>query len=392
MIYTTTSVFTKNIEAFYKQDKRICINQGGTSSSKTFSILQALILIATSDYSGVISIVSESLPHLKRGCIRDFKTILLSSGAWDDDKWNKSDFIYQFTDKSIIEFFSADQPDKCRGSRRNILYINECNNILKSTYDELQVRTKDFTFLDYNPVADFWAMELIGQPEVEFIKSTYMDAKCVLPQSIVDNIESRRERDPNWWTVYGLGEVGKSEGLIHPFFHLVKEFPTYGDDNIFGLDFGYNDPCSFVKTKIMNDCIVSDLLIYESGLTNQDLSNRFIKLGIRKHNDLIIADCAEPKSIEELYRMGWNIKPCIKGPDSVVAGIQKINQYKQFWTDRSIEAIKEQRNYMWDTDKEGKLTDRPRNNGYDHALDARRYSVTHATMSQPQGQAYRIAI
>lgn len=387
----TTNVFARNLKAYYDTAKRICVNQGGTSSSKTFSILQLLSWVGLNFQIGVISVVSESLPHLKRGCIRDFKTIGVESGWYEDSKFNRTENVYTFNDNSAIEFFSADQPDKCRGARRNILFINECNNISKSTFDELQVRTKDFTFLDYNPVADFWAMDLIGQPEVEFIKSTYLDAKSVLPQSIVDNIEMRRERDPNWWRVYGLGEVGKAEGLIHPVFQIVQEFPSYGDEPFYGLDFGFNDPCSLVKNKIMNDCLVSDLLIYEKGMTNQDLSKRMASLGLRKHYDTIIADCAEPKSIEELYREGWNIKPALKGPDSVSAGIQKVNQYKQFWTSRSIEAIKEMRNYMWDTDKEGKFLNKPCDNGYDHALDARRYAVMNKTMVS-HGTALRIAI
>lgn len=391
MIGRITSIFTRNMNAYFSPDKRICVNQGGTSSSKTYSILQLLIVIASGEYDGVISVVSESLPHLKRGCIRDFKSILTSSGAWEDDRFNKTENTYTFSNSSVVEFFSADQPDKCRGSRRNILYINEANNIPKATYDELQVRTKDFTFLDYNPVADFWAMELIPNVEVEFIKSTYLDAKNVLPQSIVDNIESRRGRDPNWWRVYGLGEVGKLEGLIHPVYSIIKEWPTYGDNILYGLDFGFNDPCALVRSKIIGDQIVSDLLLYETGLTNQDLSDKFNKLGLRRNYDVIIADCAEPKSIEELYRLGWNIKPAIKGPDSVVAGIQKVNQYKQFWTERSLEAIKEMRNYMWERDKEGRLTDKPCNNGYDHALDARRYALTHHTMKN-EGAAYRVAI
>jgi phage terminase large subunit len=201
----------------------------------------------------------------------------------------------------------------------------------------------------------------------------------------------RRDRDRNWWRVYGLGEVGSAEGLIHGTFSLCDEFPSYGDDAFYGLDFGYNDPCALVRCKILNDCLVCDQLLYEAGLTNQDLSKRFASLGIRKGYDEIIADCAEPKSIQELYRDGWNVKPAIKGPDSVVAGIQKVNQYKQFWTKRSIDAIKEMRNYMWDKDKEGKLINKPCDNGYDHLLDARRYGLSYRTL-KAQGAAYRVAI
>ena len=220
MIIGTTKIFIDNLKAFRSQ-KRTAINEGGTSSSKTYSILQLLVFIAKNSRKRlVISVVSESLPHLKRGCIRDFKNIL--DLDYNDKCMNKTELFYRFPNGTIIEFFSADNSAKCRGSRRDILYINECNNVSKATFDELEVRTKMFVFLDFNPVAEFWAHDMQGYPEVEWIHSTYQDAKHVLPKVTVERIEARKDRDPNWWRVYGLGLVGNLEGLVHPNFKIIK--------------------------------------------------------------------------------------------------------------------------------------------------------------------------
>jgi phage terminase large subunit len=312
---------------------------------------------------------------------------------FDSARWNKTNHIYTFETGSEIEFFSADQPDKLRGGRRDILYINECNNVPYEAFMELDIRTRLFTFLDWNPVSEFWVHEkgLCNVPENVYIHSTYRDALNVLPPDVVRNIESNRDRDTNWWNVYGLGRIGKIDGVIYPRYTIIDEFPAYGDAPFYGMDFGYNDPATLIRCKFLGDSVVFDQLIYETGLTNQDLSRRMSSLGIRKHHDEIIADCAEPKSIAELYREGWNIHAAVKGPDSVNAGIQKVKQYKIFVTKRSVEMLKEFRNYTWMRDKEGKILDRPSEKGYDHCLDAARYAVSYKLMGAT-GQALRIAI
>jgi len=398
-----TRVYKANAAAYLSKTKRRALNEGGTTSSKTHSILSLLTYIAQCAVKPlIISIVSESLPHLRRGCIRDFVRIL--GDEYDDTKFNKSEHIYNFGNGAIIEFFPADDPTKMRGGRRDILYINECNNVHFDSYRELDIRTSRFTFLDWNPTCEFWAHTegLTTDPLTEFIHSTYLDVKNVLHffdplsrqtiQSVIDNIESNRDKDPNWWRVYGLGLVGKIEGLIHPNFTTIKDWPEHGNEEGYGLDFGFNEPAALVRCKLLNEYLVSDELLYETGLTNSDLDKRFTILGLIKGRSEIIADCAEPKSIEELHRMGWNIKPAIKGPDSVVAGIQKINQYKQVWTERSTNGIKEQRNYMWMRDKNGKILDCPANNGWDHLQDARRYYIARKKLGAAPGQALRIAI
>ena len=371
MLYKLTSIYKQNAQALLGGFRR-ALNEGGTSSSKTISILQILILVAQHTKENLlISVVSESLPHLKRGCIRDFQNIL--GETFDYSKYNKTEHIYDFG-KGKIEFFPADEPSKMRGGRRDILFINECNNVSYDAFKELDIRTRLFTFLDWNPVSEFWAHErgMINDPVNFYIHSTYKDALWVLPPEVVKNIESNKN-DPNWWNIYGLGKLGKIEGLVYPHFEQVNELPQ--GDYFYGLDFGYsNDPSVLTKNVIIEDRLYSQELIYQTGLTNDMISNRMNELGVRQHYDEIFADAAEPKSIEEIYRSGFNIKACPKGADSVEYGHQKVRQYKQYWTKDSTNCIKEQRNFRYIPDKDGKLTDKTTHN-FSHGMDSRRYAV-----------------
>lgn len=209
--FSLTNIFTKNLDAFQDPVKRIAVNQGGTSSSKTHSILQLLIDMAKFRTKPLlISVVSESLPHLRKGAIRDFKKIM--DNMFVESKWSATQFSYEFSPNVLMEFFSADQPSKAAGPRRDILFCNEVNNIPKSIFDQLDVRTRRFVFVDFNPTSEFYIYELKDRPEVAWIHSTYLDAKMYLDPSLVANIESRRERDPNWWNIYGLGQTGNVEG------------------------------------------------------------------------------------------------------------------------------------------------------------------------------------
>ena len=366
-----SSVFKQNAAA-YNAGARLIIDQGGTSSSKTYSIIQVLVEIAfftTTDI--IISIVSESMPHLKRGCIRDFLAIM--GFRYQESRWNKTDHIYTFP-HCTMEFFSADEASKMRGGRRDILFINECNNITKEIFNELSIRTRKTIFLDYNPVSDFWAMELIHLQGSAYIHSTYLDARKYLPLQQVMDIESRRERDPNWWRIFGLGLVGNIIGLVHPRWTPVEALPEEGI-SFYGLDFGFtNDPSALVHIVIKGEEMYADECLYETGLTNQQLSKRLEAAGVRRGVDEIWADCAEPKSIAEIALEGWNIRPAAKGKDSVRNGIDRVNQFVQFVTKRSLNLIKELRNYRYVEDKDGKITNEPIDD-FNHALDARRYAV-----------------
>ena len=335
--------------------------------------MQCLIHIAeTVEKPLTISVVSESMPHLKKGAIKDFRELM--GDRFDDDQFNKTEAQYHLG-KSVIEFFGADESAKTRGPRRNILYINEGNNVPWETARNLDVRTDTFTFVDWNPVSEFWVHEhWKNKPDSVFIHSTYLDAKWVLSKSTVENIESYRLTDPNWRNVYGLGRPGKVEGLVYPYFEQVDALPDGGNE-VYGLDFGYsNDPSVLTRNIIKGQELYSKELFYEPGLTNDAIARRMQDLGMDKRTAEIWADSAEPKSIDEIHKYGWNIKPCPKGADSVEYGHQKLRQYKQFWTKDSLKCIKEQRNFMYIMDKDGKLTDKT-NHEYSHGMDSRRYAV-----------------
>ncbi len=373
MEITATRVYEDNAQAWLS-GKRRALNEGGTYSSKTWSILQILIFIAeNAKLPLMISVVSESLPHLKRGAIRDFFKILDESTD-NNPRYNKTEQTYTFG-KGRIEFFGADESDKVRGPRRDILFINEGNNVPWETARGLDIRTAKFTFVDWNPVGEFWAHQnWVGQPENAYIHSTYMDALDVLPPEVVANIESNKDKDPNWWNIYGLGLIGKVEGLVYPLFTQVDSLPTQGNI-VYGLDFGFSgDPTVLTRHKIFPEELYSEELIFEKGLTNQDIAVMMSEFGVAKHSDEIWADSAEPKSIEEIFQYGFNIKGAPKGPGSVEYGQQKVRQYKQYWTKDSLNCIKEQRNFRYMLDKNGKLTEKT-THIYSHGMDSRRYAV-----------------
>jgi phage terminase large subunit len=338
----------------------------------------------------MISVVSESMPHLKKGCIKDFRDIL--GDTFNDDLYNKTEQQYHFG-KGTIEFFGADESAKVRGPRRQILYINEANNVPWETVRNLDVRTSMFTFADWNPVSSFWVHEnWIGKAENAYVHSTYLDAKWVLPKEIVRNIESYRLSDPNWWNIYGLGRIGRVEGLVYPYFEQCDTLPEGGQE-FYGLDFGYSNDPTVLTRHVIKDvydeqlkklvpAIYSKELIYEAGLTNDAIAHRMDEKGVKRNSSEIFADSAEPKSIDEIHKFGFNVKPCPKGADSVEYGHQKIRQYKQFWTKTSLNCIKEQRNFRYIQDKDNKLTDKTTHQ-YSHGMDARRYGVVGALGRTP---------
>lgn len=364
----TTTVFNKILE---NRNKRIQVLQGGTSSSKTFSILQFLFIIATqSPKPLLISVVAETMPNLKRGAIRDFIGIL--GEDYSENMHNKSDHSFTIG-QSIIEFFSADQPDKVRGPRRDILFINECNNVRKDAFEQLEVRTKKMIFLDFNPTQPFWAHDLISRKDVSYDISTYKDNQY-LDKEIVKAIEARRD-DANWWRVYGEGQVGKVEGLIIPRFELVDALPP-GLDTVCGLDFGYsNDPSVLIEVGIRGGELWMRELFYSRGMTNPDIVSKLKELKVPL-NYLIYADSAEPKSIKEIFDQGYkSIKPCVKGEGSFNIGIDFIRRYKLNITKESVNVIRDFRNATWDSDINGNYLNKPCK-GYLHGIDALRYALT----------------
>lgn len=357
--------------------KRVRIVQGGTSSSKTYSILPLLWTYAATTPRAEISIVSESIPHLRRGAIRDFIKILQETGSYRDDCWNRSTLTYTLLNGSFIEFFSADQSDKLRGARRDVLFVNEANNVDWQAYHQMAIRTRKFIYIDYNPSAEFWAhTELQNSPDSDFIILTYKDNEALEP-AIVKEIEQAKHKGEtssywaNWWKVYGLGQVGSLQGVVYDNWTQVESMPDRPKWRLLGLDFGFtNDPTAAVEVSFFDGCIWVDEVLYETGLTSSDISTRLDKL---KRVETI-ADAADPKTIEELRRRGHNIRACQKGADSIRAGIDLIQGYDLRITKRSINLVKELRGYTWDTDKAGTRLNKPIDR-LNHALDATRYAV-----------------
>lgn len=349
--------------------------QGGTSASKTISILLWLINLAQSDETPTLtSVVSESIPHLKRGAMRDFKNIMQAHRYWKDDLWNATDSIYTFETGSQIEFFSTDNGDKLRGARRERLFINEANNVAFDAFEQLEVRTKHFVYMDWNPTNEFWFYtEVLNQrSDVEHVILTYLDNEA-LPKEIKESIEQRRERK-NWWTVYGLGQLGEVETRIYKDWQIVDDIPHLARLERRGMDFGYtNDPTALVAVYRYDGGFILDEELYQKGMLNKQIADTILNL--RDRQTLTIADSAEPKSIDELRMYGVNVVGAEKGKDSVKHGIQVVQDQRIMVTKRSINLIKEYRNYLWMTDRDGNVINEPEK-GNDHCLDAARYALS----------------
>lgn len=384
-MYIKTTATTK----IARLDKRIRAVAGGTSASKTISILLYLIARAQSDKTPTLtSIVSESFPHLRRGAMRDFLNIMQEHGYFKDGAWSKTDFTYTFETGSKLEFFSADQPSKVRGPRRDRLFVNEANNVPREAWEQLLIRTKEFAFADWNPTNDFYIYDdyivdeekmQTNSEDVDFIILTYKDNEALDP-AIVKEIESR-QNNKNWWRVYGRGLRGEVEGKIYKDWQIIDDVPHEARLERRGLDFGYSvDPTSIVDLYYLNGGYVLDEQLYRKGMMNKQIAD-FIN-NLDKPQTLVIADSAEPKSIDEIKMFGVVIQGAEKGADSIRQGIQVVQDKQISVTKRSINLIREYRNYLWKTDRDGRMLQIPEG-GNDHALDAVRYAFQSLTPNKP---------
>jgi len=352
--------------------KRIRGISGGTSASKTISILMWLIDYAQTHNNELISVVSESFPHLKRGSIRDFLNIMNDTGYFKDSQWNRTDYIYTFETGTKIEFFSADQPSKVRGPRRDVLFINEANNVPYETYTQLEVRTRKLVFIDHNPVREYWwYTDVMGKDNVEFLTLTYKDNEA-LDKSIVESIESRRDNKA-WWTVYGEGNLGEVEGKIYKDWQIIDKLPHEARLVSRGLDFGYSqDPAALVSIYFYNGGYILKEEFCRVGLLNRQIAD--IINNLPEPQTMVVADSAEPKSIDEMREYGVSVVGSQKGQGSVSQGIQWVQSQRVSILKTDINLIKAYRNYMWQTDKDGNILDKP-----DHylsdILDAARYGL-----------------
>jgi phage terminase large subunit len=368
-------------------DKKIVVEQGGTRSGKTYNILLWIIFEYTYRNTGkTITICRKSFPSLRASVMRDFFEILRNYELYNEDYHNKSSNEYHLNG-NLIEFISLDQPQKIRGRKRNLLYINEGNELFYEDWQQLVFRTDGRIIIDYNPSESFhWIYDkVVPREDCDFYQTTYRD-NPFLDKSIVDEIERLRDTDEDYWRIYGLGERGMSRATIFQFGQ--SEIPTDAKLISYGLDFGYtNDPTALVAVYQLDNHLYLEELIYRTGLTNRDIHAHFQSFNLDRRDE-IFADSAEPKSIDELHRFGWNVKPTVKGADSVNAGIDILKRHKLFVTPRSSNLIKELQNYKWVEDKNGNLLNKPID-AFNHGIDAARYAVANK-LSKPNYGRYNV--
>ena len=358
-----------------KKDFRLVA--GGTSASKTISILQVLIDTAQSRKNILIDVVSETMPHMRGGAMLDFENIMKAHNYWDEARWNKTLTTYTFETGTKMHFFSADAPSKAHGPRRDILYVNEGNNIPYAIFDHMATRTRETVWVDWNPSVEYWAYTEIMQNPLyagmfDFITLTYKDNEA-LDEKTVMKIEAHKG-NAGWWKVYGEGQLGEIEGRIYTGWKWIDEIPHEARFVKRGLDFGYtNDPTGIVDVYEYNGGFIFDERCYQYGMSNEDIAE-FVK-SLPDPNKLIIADSSEPKSIARLKLLGLNILPANKGQGSINVGIDFVQSKPISATKSSTNLKKEYERYIWMKDK---LTDKFINQAPDidnHLLDPIRYAL-----------------
>jgi len=362
----------------FRLRERIRAVAGGTGASKTVSILVWCIDYAQSTKNELISVVSESFPHLSGGAMKDFQQIMLDRGYWDDNRWVKSPKpTYTFETGSQIEFLSIDTIGKAHGPRRDVLFINEANNLPYPIARQLMLRTRKIVWLDWNPVAEFWYYtELEGKrDDMEFLHLTFLDNEA-LDQGQRQEIEALRS-NKFLWQVYGEGELGEMEGKIYKGWKIIDDIPHEARLERYGLDFGYtNDPTAIVAVYYYNGGYILDEICYTKGLSNKQIAD----ILLNEQRALVVADSAEPKSIEEIRSYGVTITSAVKKAGEtrketyIKWSIGIVQQQQISVTKRSINIIKEYRNYLWETDKDGRILNVPIEL-WNHAMDATRYAV-----------------
>jgi phage terminase large subunit len=390
MIFTTTTALKK----IAKMQKRIRAVSGGSSASKTISILMWLIDYAQNHKNEVVSVVSESMPHLRRGAMRDFLAILKAQNMFVEKQWNATNCIYMFKETgTIMEFFGVEESDKVHGPRRDVLFVNEANNIPLETYTQLEIRTRRIVWLDWNPVAEFWwYTDVAAYTDHDFLTLTYKDNEALsLGEIEAFEQHSKNPSKANWWKVYGLGMLGEATGLIFKGWEIIPDLPSEARLEDSGLDFGYtNDPSAAVYIYYYNGGYILDELFYQKGMSNRVIADNYLA----SHPTLVIADSAEPKSIDEIngyfQNTGFTILGTLKGPGSVAQGIQFVQDQHISVTARSLNIIKEYRNYLWAVDpRTGKSLNDPVGIN-DHAMSAVRYGLSRKFIDMDPQPEYNV--
>jgi phage terminase large subunit len=368
--------FKVNEELFrenYESDKRFLVNQGGTSSGKTYTIMQVLIVFAIMEAGCIITVVGQDLPNLRVGAFRDAKTIIRGS-EWLSAffKVNESLHYIQGRNGSVIEFNSYADEQDAKNGKRDYLFVNEANGVSYEIFWQLQIRTRKKVFMDYNPTSRFWVHDkIIGRKDALLIISTHRN-NHFLSEEEHERIEGIE--DDELWRVYARGLTGKLEGVVFTNWDIVDELPPQGEWKMSarGLDFGFtNDPSALERVVLAHGELWIDEELYDTGYTNPMLAKAMKEAGVRR-NDIVIADCAEPKSIAEIKAEGIYIVPSVKGGDSINVGIDILKRYKIHITRRSKGLIENMQAYKWKKDRDGKRTNSPID-AYNHGIDAVRY-------------------
>lgn len=378
-------VDTTATRKIFELKKRIRAVAGGTAASKTVSILIWCIdyIQSPKNRNKLVTITSESYPHLQKGAMLDFQNIMKDRGYWKDSLWHDTKHVYTSEIGNKLEFATFDTYSKAHGSRRDVLFVNEGNGMAYNIVDQLITRTRETVWLDWNPTSEFWFYtDMLGlRDDIDFITLTYKDNEA-LDEATIREIESHKHIK-EWWQVYGLGQLGTLETQIYKDWQIIDEVPPEAQLIRYGLDFGYsNDPTAADAIYRWNDAYVINEVIHQKGLYNREIAGIFQTLP----RALIIADSAEPKSIAELandYKL--KITGAVKGADSVNQGIQFVQQQKIFITKQSINTLKEQRNYLWITDKDGKVINEP-SPIWNHHMDAIRYGFDSLRPQAPKQQ------
>lgn len=372
----TVATATKKLLSLKRANRAI---SGGTGASKTYSIDMILTDYAQSVKNEKVDIVSESYPHLEAGVMSDFKDIMKAQNYWKDDRWNATKHIYTFETGTTIKFMSVDKIGKAHGPRRDVLFLNECNYIDKKIAEQLMLRTRKIVWLDWNPSEDFWFYEIYKQnPEMwDFMGDggnlpplTYLDNEG-LSEVERQKIEAKKY-DEAWFKVYGLGLRGQIEGRVYTDWQLIDEVPHEARLEGYGVDFGYApDPLALIAVYYYNGGYIFDEILYANEIDNPMLA----KTLMNRQKGLVVADSAEPKSIQEVANFGINIVGCEKGADSVRYGVKTVQGQRISVTKRSLHLIKEYRNLLHAKDKKTGAVIMGKYEGTRHALDAIRYKI-----------------
>ncbi|MCC8427229.1 terminase large subunit [Mucilaginibacter sp. UR6-11] len=378
--YEASVLFRRN----YASAAQVVINQGGTSSGKTYAIEQVLFCLACEKEKQVITVVGQDIPNLKAGALRDALSLYNKSSQLKKlvKNFNKTDRIFEFYNESIIEFKSYANGQDAKSGKRDYLFINEANGIEWNIYTELALRTKARIFIDYNPNTEFWVHDnLIGKPGVELIISDYRH-NPFLDKAMGHKIESIKATNPELWKVYARGLTGKISGLIFTNWYVCDSIPADAKLVAAGLDFGFtNDQTGCIEVYQQNGELWIDELFYETGLTNKDIAVKLTTNGVSKKTE-IVADSAEPKSIEELKRLGWYVTGAKKGADSINNSIDILKRYKLNITRRSINLRTELGRYKWKVDRSGKPMNEPVDT-WNHLIDPLRYIALNKLKIKP---------